>query len=292
MIMKRNYLKYKTEKKIGNKIYIASISLDDDCKNGYADFSITGAIYENYKIESNIITAGACHDAILKAFPEFKIFVDLHLSDCEGTPMYAVENGYYFFKRKEYDNVKSYLRISEDELNYLVTNVDDKKHFAYSLYKLGVPQRWKCEAEKAIKMLEDLVGYEYKDESTKLRGLGLSEEEITKIERLESEGYYHPMAIAQRKSEELAKERDKAISEVIESFNKATEKLRREMQVKVYILKYGLPINNFIYYEHRNTGIFNWKGYCDKITKDEFDDFCKNLDRSQLPDGIEFGIEH
>lgn len=289
--MKKTYLKYNTEKRIGNKIVCVHISLDDDCKNGHADFSMTGEIYDGYKSDARMISGGCCHEEILDEFPEFKMFADLHLSDCQGTPMYAVENGYYFFKRGEYDKVQSHLRLTDEELSFLVGNVSDEEHFAYQLHKLGLPQRWKSEADEAIKKLEELVGYEYKDTSTKLRGLGLTDDKIADIEQKESEGYYTTEAIAKRKAEDIERKKKAAIAEVVDVFNKKTKKAREEMNIKVYILEHGLPIDNFIYYNHRNTGVFNWLDYMDKITQEQFIDFYNNLDRSKLPDGIDFEIK-
>lgn len=289
--MKKNYLKYNTKKQIGDKIVCVHIFLDDDCKNGHADFSMTGEIYNGYKSDARMISCGCCHEEILAEFPEFKIFADLHLSDCQGTPMYAVENGYYFFKRGEYDKVQNLLRLTDDELSFLVDNVSDKEHFAYQLHKLGLPQRWKSEADEAIKKLEELVGYEYEDTSTKLRGLGLTEENIAYIVRKESEGYYTSEAIAKRRAEEVERKKKEAIAEVVDVFNKKTKEAREEMNIKVYILEQGLPIDNFIYYDHRNTGVFNWLDYKDKITQEQFIDFYNNLDRSKLPDGIDFEIK-
>lgn len=289
--MKKNYLKYNMEKRIGDKIVCVHISLDDDCKNGHADFSMTGEIYDRYKSDARMISCGCCHEEILAEFPEFKIFADLHLSDCQGTPMYAVENGYFFFKRGEYDKVRNILRLTDDELSFLVDNVSDKEHFAYQLHKLGLPQRWKSEADEAIKKLEELVGYEYQDTSTKLRGLGLTEEKIADIERKESEGYYTTEAIAKRRAEEFERKKKEEIAKLVADFNKVTEKARAEMNVKIYILNYGLPIDNFIYYNHRNVGVFNWRDYGDKITQEQFVDFYDNLDRSKLPEGIDFEIK-
>ena len=289
--MKRNRLYYRAERKCGEQITEVTIRLDDDCKNGHADFRVTGAVYNRCKVDSRIITCGACHEAILEAFPEFQCFVDLHLSDCQGTPMYAVENGYYFFKRGEYDKVQKYLRISDDELSLLVDNVSDKEHFAYQLHKLGLPKRWKSEADAAIKKLEELVGYEYEDTSTKLRGLGLTEEKIADIKQKELEGYYTSESIAKRRAEEIARKKEQEIANVVADFNKVTEKARATMNVKIYILNYGLPIDNFIYYEHKNVGVFNWLNYIDKITQEQFIDFYNNLDRSKLPDGIDFEIQ-
>lgn len=289
--MKKNYLKYNTEKRIGNKIVCVHISLDDDCKNGHADFSMTGEIYNGYKSDARMISGGCCHEEILAEFPEFKMFADLHLSDCQGTPMYAVENGYFFFKRGEYDKVRNLLRLTDEELSFLVGNVSDKEHFAYQLHTLGLPKRWKSEADEAIKKLEELVEYEYEDTSTKLRGLGLTEEKIADIERKESEGYYTTDAIAKRRVDEFERKKEQEIAKLVADFNKVTEKARVEMNVKIYILNYGLPIDNFIYYNHRNVGVFNWLNYMDKITQEQFVDFYDNLDRSKLPEGIDFEIK-
>lgn len=36
---------------------------------------------------------------------------------------------------------------------------------------------------------------------------------------------------------------------------------------------------------------FNWNGYGEKITQEEFDDFVNKVDRSQLPEGIKFELK-
>lgn len=41
-------------------------------------------------------SGGACHDLILNFYPEFADFAALHLSDIDGVPMHAAENGYYW----------------------------------------------------------------------------------------------------------------------------------------------------------------------------------------------------
>lgn len=56
----------------------------------------------------------------------------------------------------------------------------------------------------------------------------------------------------------------------------------------LYVFDYGLSVDNVIYYDHTNTLVFNWCYYENKITKEEFDDFVNNMDRSQLPEGIKF----
>lgn len=69
----------------------AKILLADDCKNNICDWSITADIYEQRKNGRFVWCAGGCcHEEILKRFPQFKMFVDLHLSNHYGAPMYPV----------------------------------------------------------------------------------------------------------------------------------------------------------------------------------------------------------
>ena len=66
--------------KNGNQWKI-EISLDDDCKNGHQDFSLTGTCWEKGKsrIDRNMKFGGACGDTIIKLFPEYEIFERLHI---------------------------------------------------------------------------------------------------------------------------------------------------------------------------------------------------------------------
>ena len=55
-----------------------------------------------------------------------------------------------------------------------------------------------------------------------------------------------------------------------------------------------MPLDNFIYYDHRNTGVFNWRDYASKndiVTQEQFDRFLKKVDYSKLPSGIEFQLK-
>lgn len=80
-----------------------SISLDDPCGNGHNDFSITATIYELRGKRWVYVAEGCLHEKILKHFPEFKIFVDLHMCDDNGVPMYPIANNPYtgFFAQKK-----------------------------------------------------------------------------------------------------------------------------------------------------------------------------------------------
>lgn len=93
---------------------------------------------------------GCCHEEILKRFPQFKMFVDLHLSNHYGAPMYPVENGFYHITNSSKETAINYLRITETEYN-LLHQAEDKQYFKYLLYMLGIVERWKRESNEALK---------------------------------------------------------------------------------------------------------------------------------------------
>ena len=80
-----------TKKYGNNQKIVVEIRLSDPCKNGHNDFAITATTYVGKRWDS----CGCLHDDILKHFPEFKIFVDLHLCDDNGVPMYPILNNPY-----------------------------------------------------------------------------------------------------------------------------------------------------------------------------------------------------
>src|SRR6185312_390500 len=95
-----NDIRFTTTKTKKGIDYVIKIRLNDECKNGHNDFSITGDMYLSGKVHTdrNNQGGGAIGDEIAKCFPEFKIFNDLHLCDAKGAPMYAQANGFYHLK--------------------------------------------------------------------------------------------------------------------------------------------------------------------------------------------------
>lgn len=98
-----------------------------------------------------------------------------------------------------------------------------------------------------------------------------------------------PQKISKKRKEEAhkAKMAEKR-AKICEQYDKEIRKAEVGKKIMLCVFDYGLPIDNVIYYNHKNTLCFNWANYERRITKEEFDDFVNNVDRSQLPEGIKF----
>lgn len=166
---KTNDLRFTTTKVVGNESITVKIRLNDECKNGIEDFSITGEIYKAGKPRTgrNMITAGCIHEEIARAFPEFIPFIRLHLADWQGIPMYAVENGFYHLKNgfnneaagtpEHATKFCEYYRMAPAQFEAL-KNSETSAIYGFYLVELGIVEQWKNEAAAAIKKLEGLTG--------------------------------------------------------------------------------------------------------------------------------------
>lgn len=281
--METNTLKYTVvksfrEKGITYKV-ITTIKLHDECKNGTCSWSITG-ILQQKKGNGRFydIGHGCIHEEILKASPKLKMFVDLHLCDWRGTPLYPVENGYYFLQ-KDKKQAKGYLRVTDEEMEIL-SKCDNKEYFKYQLFALGIVERWQEESRKAIQALEELTGdvwvNPYKESEERHRFV-LSDEEREEMEGKILSGYYTESAIQERQEAKRIAEIEKRKNEVI-----------KEKDVKLAILGAGLLSDNYLYSVEDNNVVFNYYRYHDKVTEEEYNNMLKNIDYSLLPEGIKF----
>lgn len=274
------------------------IRLNDQCKNGHQDFSIVCDLYErrNKAGRFSDVGGGAAHDIILEHFPEFKPFVDLHLSDYLGAPMYAEANGFYHLKNTSVNACKDYIRASTEQMKAVVL-AEDSQHFKFILENLGLIDQWKAEAKAAIKELENLTGKNFVVDSKRSQYTPLTEQEFAAMQTKVREGYYHPEEIAQRAQEAKEAATQKAFDKLAAEKDEAINKEHAEYAVKYYVLKAGLPLDSCIYYDHKNTLCFNWNisSFRHYVTKQEFAAFealqfgaLKELFHDTLPEGITF----
>lgn len=286
----KNYVKNGATYRIDVKMQLA-----DECKNGICHWSITAGIYEKRKNGRVInVGGGCCHDEILKHFPEFSKFVSLHLCDCYGAPLYAVENGFYLIGKESKEKVIDYLRVTEEEYNAL-RDASDKAYFKYLLYTMGIVSRWNEEAKEAVRELEALTGNEwvnpYGYDKERKHITAFTDEEAAEMNKMIDSGYYTPEAMRERKEEAARKAYEKKRAEIIAECEKKVSKLEEEKTAKLYILDSGLSVDNVIYYEHKKEVVFNWLDYKDKISQEDFIDFLNSVDYSKLPEGIIFNIK-
>jgi len=290
--MESHSLEYTTSRTIGDMKVDVKIRLNDECHNGHADFAITGTVYEKTSYDTwRWSQAGCCHEAIHRFFPQFKLFIDLHLCDAIGAPMYAIGNGFYHLRESSREIVMSYLRISEQEYDLIKAYAYDELYLKYLLYHHGIVERWKQEAKMAIAQLEALCRQTFRDGSIRYQIDPLTEDERTLVEGRIAEGYYTKAAIAQRKREAARAARKKEIERLQRRARAAKRKIDRELQVKLNLFKLGAPLESFIYYDHSNEVAFNWTHRTyehERMSEDQYNALMKKIDIKKLPEGIKF----
>lgn len=289
-----NVTKFYVENGVDYKMNV-HISLDDFCKNGICDWSITADIYEKRRNGRFVWCAsGCCHEETLKRFPEFKTFIDLHLCNHYGQPMYPVDNGVYHLKNSSRETAINYLRITELEYNILRDSAEDKEYFKYLLYTLGIVDRWEQESLQAIKLLESLTGNTwenpYKPENEHF-ALKLTDEERTLIENRIKDGYYTSEAIQARKDQKKREEYEKERNKIIADYEKSIQEAENKKLAMLAVLDAGISSKNAIYYNYNNELTFNWNNYETKITQEQFDEFIKTVDKTKLPKNITFKLK-
>lgn len=286
-----NNLIFRTSKTLGNETIYVTIRLNDECKNGHQDFSITGDLYQANKPKSDRyhLSGGCIHEEILKFFPEFKMFVNLHLCDFDGVPMHPTANGFYHLSagfnnapansQKFKDQYCEYYRISGVQFDILAAS-KTQTQYALNLQKLGILEQWKKEALKGIKELEFLKGKKFLNDSKRSQYIVPTDEEIEEENKRQREGYY-TKASAQKRSEER---KEKIISELKEDAAKKINSINDELNLKIMVLNMGGEgaLKNCIYYTHTKQLAFNWKSY-EKIPESLIQTI---KDKIILPEGV------
>lgn len=318
--MKTNDLRFKATKTGINyggteADIIVNIRLNDECKNGHQDFAITGDIYKTGKRTNSAYIGGGCiHEEIEKFFPEYKPFINLHLCDAKGIPMYAIENGFYHLTNgfnskstgKAFKNeFCAYYRITSDQFDVL-SKSENKLEYGILLKELGILQQWEIEANEAIKLLESLTGNEFINDSVKSQYNAPTPEQIEEFKHRKAEGYYLPEAKQQRIKEAREQAKAKRFKAIEDKLKEEIKKETTKADIKLFILKRfdqlhdkgrgfnnDFMFDNFIYYTYTNTVKFNWHdGSYYKILSDvEFKMFCNSIneaDFNKLPTGISF----
>lgn len=269
------------------------IRLNDECKNGHNDFSITGTIWEagKPKTDKYSITSGAIGEKIAEKFPDLEIFNRLHLCDIKGAPMYADANGFYHLKTKEMEEAKfcNYYRATKKQFKILRT-AEDQQHFKYLLYITGVVEQWQKEADEARELLEQMTGLKFVDDSVRYQLEPLTIDERKTMEERIKSGYYSESKKQERTDQKRKEQRDILEAKIKKEYKQATEKAEAEYKAKMIVLDSKIPLTNFIFYGHILTGSFNWKSYEKKVTQEEFNEFLEYA-KDKTPAGVKWELK-
>ena len=277
--MKTNELIYKCSKEVNDTVVYVTIKLNDECRNGHNDFSITGEVYEKGKPKKDkyMVCCGCCHEEILEAFPEFKVFVDLHNCSSEGYPMYLGQNAAYLASIGDDENAMTNLRCDSDMYDKLYPYYIDNLLFKKAIFDYRLLDVWSEQAKKAISYLERLTGNEFVENK---HVPFFSEKEI---ELIESGSVTLEAVLSKRKNEKQEK-RSKQIEEIDKKYSAQIAGAALEKKVRLLMLDFDSE--NWIWYSHSDTLCFNWKSYERKVTKEEVYAFMNERNVS-----IDFNIE-
>lgn len=260
---------------------IVHIRMNDECKNKICEFAITADIYELHGSNWVHFIGGCCHDCILKYAPQYKCFVDLHLCNNYGYHTYVIENTIYFFKCKQYDSIKSYLRLKNEELEQILLVVDDVKALQWKLKDLGVIDRWYQEALEAIEYLDELTGSRwinpYSNSEERFVIKPLTDDENILISKRMNEGYYSKQAVEKRRKKAFNDKIQKQKEEAYNKFEVETIDRKQRLDIKLSILEEGILIDNVIIYDHCKEVSFNLKSYGEKVERQDYDRYVSRM---------------
>lgn len=296
-----------------------NIRLNDECRNGHEDFSITAYGEElDGRGRWQDTFGGCCHDEILKHRPDLAPFIALHLSNCDGVPMYGAENGFYWFQGAFPDTVTDlrpchgstgssgkspdecrrilldHLRANEKELAAICEFAPrSKMEFAYILEKLGFRAKWKAEAREAIRQLEEWTGMEFESKATRETWEPLKPEQVAEIEHKQASGYYSPEQVAERDAIAKAECKQKELAEIEEEHKAKLLKLEQNKQIKVFLVEsFGTRHgHNVIWYSHTNEICANWTTTDKLWTREAWEEFTRSAEMSKLPHGLKFKFQ-
>lgn len=299
--MKTNNLKHRivlNNSKINCEVVI---SLNDECKNGHQDFHITGTFWEigEPRIDKYFYTAGSCHDEILKHFPEFKIFADLHGCDFSGVPTYAIENGFYhltegFNDKKTPHKVQycNYYRVTPQQYDTLIL-CKEKEHFGFLLFDLGIVKSWNLQAKKAIKTLEKLTGNTFLNDSVKTQ-FNMDEAQLKEVEQKVKNGFYSLENIQERQQKAIDDKRSKLLTDLKQSFEAKQLEALQDYEIDRIGIELFLTTSNIIFYKHQNKIVFNWQdgSYNKQYNETEFKLFLDVAKENQYLKNCEFELKN
>ena len=224
---------------------VISIRLNDECNNGHEDFSITATFWELNKTrrDVNMYMGGCCHEEILKFRPDLKIFVDLHLNDFRGYPMYYIENGFYHLKNMPKDRFIEYAKVDEEGYKLLKKASDEDEYGYLLINKLENHKIWEGLAKEGIAKLQELTEKKFESKGTRLYNLD-------KYKTLNfPEDWFEDINVQKRRKQKFLYEINEKISAMEKKHKRKIEEMQNEFSIKKSLMQLGfLDLSNTRHY--------------------------------------------
>lgn len=290
--MKKNELKYKETKKIGENTFIdVEIGLRYIKENFFSYFYAVGDVYELKRVRKKIISSGCIHEEILKYFPEFKIFVQLHGNSSFGMPVHMLSNIKFAIDNNKIDAICRYLGISDVMAKELICWGEEIDYLKYFLEENDIIYHLRSKANKAIKLLEELTNDEF--ENPDVLGLydymPLDNDTKEKIKKLHENGYFTMDNVIKRRDEKIKELNLKFLEKEKMTLDKEKREIDNEIKVLEYLCDEGISLNNHAYLRSVNVLAINlYKNRENAMSEEDYKRFLDSVDYSKLPKGIEF----
>ena len=290
--MKKNELKYKETKQIGKNTFIdVEIGLRYIKENGYSYFYAVGDVYELKRMREKVISSGSIHEEILKYFPEFKIFVQLHVNSSYGMPVHMLSNLKFAIDNDKIDEICRYLGISDVMAKELICWGEEIDYIKYFLEENDIIYHLRSKANKAIKMLEELTNDEF--ENPDVLGLydydPLNNDTKEKIKKMHENGYFTMDNVIKRRDEKIKELNLKFLEKEKMKLEKEKREIDNEIKVLEYLCDEGISLINHAYLRSVNVLAINlYETRENAMSEEDYKRFLDNVDYSKLPTGIEF----
>ena len=290
--MKKNELKYKETKKIGENTFIdVEIGLRYIKENFFSYFYAVGDVYELKRVRKKIISSVCIHEEILKYFPEFKIFVQLHGNSSFGMPVHMLSNIKFAIDNGKISAICRTLGISEEMAKEIICWGEEINFIKYFLEENNIIYHLRSKANKAIKLLEELTGDEFYNPD--LLGIydymPLSKDAKDQIKNLHEKGYFTMENVIKRKNDRIKDINRKRLE--IEKVRLEKEKIEidNEIQVLEYLCDKGISLDSHSYLRRVNVLSINlFKNRENVMSEEDYKQFLESVDYSKLPKGIKF----
>lgn len=290
--MKKNELEYTETKKIGKNTFIdVEIGLRYMEANGYCYFYATGEKYNLNGGIKNVLDSGCIHDEILKYFPEFKIFVNLHGNASYGMPTYMLSDLKFAIDNNKIDAICRTLHISKGMAKEIICWGEEIDYMKYFLEENDIIYHLRSKANKAIKLLEKLTGDEF--ENPDILGIydytPLCKEVKDRIKKLHEKGYFIRDNVVKRRNEKIREiQMQRLESEKIKLENEKKE-IDNEIKVLEYLFDRGIRFDCHAYLRSVNILSINLlKPGEGLMSENEYKKFIDRVDYSKLPKDIKF----